>query len=308
MDIKPFYQIFHDIEQMFSSPQSRINRIYKFLDKFLERLDKHHIFLLAAGIAFSILLYLVPLFLVTVFVVSQIVEPETLTRALQNIVKELLPPTDQTQNLLMSIISEVNYIFTKSSIAGWIGIFVLLWVSSAFFSALRSGLNIIFEISSPKFFVVYKLKDILVTIALTLLLLFSTYIFPLLTVIKTYLLQLIPSEIEWVFSWLILTAVSLVTSFIFFYLMFRFVPNRRAPRKVRIMSTVLCVVLIEISRHLFAWYLSTLSNFGRFYGSYAVIASIALWIYYLTLIILFSSEISQYLYDRKHSSKVTAKE
>lgn len=302
MDINPFYQIFREFQKKYLNPKSRIVKIYDFFDKFFELVDKHHIFLLSAGISFSILLYLFPLFLVSVFVVSHIFDPEALTTTLLQILSEMLPPTEQTQNFLSEIIREVNYIFTNSVIAGWVGIIVLLWVSSAFFSSLRSGLNVIFEIPSPKFFIVYKLKDILVTIVLTILLLISTFIFPLISVIRAYLLQFLPDSIEWLFSWLIVSSVSLFTSFIFFYLLYRFVPNERTPRKIRIYSTISAVIFIEISRNIFAWYISSLSNFGKFYGSYAVIASIALWIYYMTLIILFSAELSKYLYDRKNPS------
>ncbi len=278
---------------------SRIKKIYDFIYVLIERLDNHHVFLLAAGIAYSILLYLLPLFLVSVFVVSKLVDPVILIDTLQRLATEMLPPTEQTSRFLQTVIYEVNDIFNKSSLAGWIGVFVLLWVSSAFFAALRSGLNIVFEIPTPKIFILYKLKDILVTIVLTLLLLISSFIFPVISIIRVYLLQFIPHQIAWLFSWLTVSMVTLVTSFVFFYLLFRYVPNARIPRKVRLISTLLSVFLIEISRNIFAWYLSSLSNFGRFYGSYAVVASIALWIYYMTLIILISAELSKYLYDLK---------
>lgn len=303
MSIKSTLKYFIIVWEKLINPESRTRRIYDFIDKFVDRVDRHNDFLMAAGISYSILLYLFPLFLVSVFVVSQIFDPQALTDTLQQILSKLLPPTNQTHQLLNEIITEVNYIFTKSAIAGWVGVFVLLWVSSAFFSSLRTGLNVIMEIPTPKFFIIYKLKDILITIVLTLLLLISTFIFPLISIIRVFLLQFLPETIEWIFSWVIVFSVSILTSFIFFYLLYRFVPNARTPRRVRIMSTIMAVIFIEISRNIFAWYLSSLSNFGAFYGSYAVVASIALWIYYLTLIILLSAELSKYLYDIKQLQK-----
>ena len=57
--------------------------------------------------------------------------------------------------------------------------------------------------------------------------------------------------------------------------------------------------MIELSRHLFAWYISTVTDYGKFYGTYAVIVSIAIWVYYSSLIILLSAELGKYIYDNK---------
>jgi uncharacterized BrkB/YihY/UPF0761 family membrane protein len=55
---------------------------------------------------------------------------------------------------------------------------------------------------------------------------------------------------------------------------------------------------IELSRYIFAWYISSISNYGKFYGTYAVIISMAVWIYYSAVIILLAAEISKYINDK----------
>ncbi|GAB1370343.1 hypothetical protein MASR1M45_04030 [Candidatus Kapaibacterium sp.] len=69
------------------------------------------------------------------------------------------------------------------------------------------------------------------------------------------------------------------------------------------MATVISVIGIEASRYIFTWYISSLSNYGKFYGTYAVIISMAVWIYYSAVIILLSAEISKYIYDLKLKAK-----
>jgi membrane protein len=97
--------------------------------------------------------------------------------------------------------------------------------------------------------------------------------------------------------------VSLTTSFLLIYFIYRWVPNQRIPRKPRIFATISTVIMIELSRHLFAWYLSSVSNYGKFYGTYAVIVSIAVWVYYSSLIILLSAELGKFIYDMKWKDK-----
>lgn len=71
------------------------------------------------------------------------------------------------------------------------------------------------------------------------------------------------------------------------------------PLKIIILSTAISVGGIEIARYLFAWYISSVSNYGKFYGTYAVIISMAVWIYYSSLIILLAAEVSKFIYDKK---------
>lgn len=102
-----------------------------------------------------------------------------------------------------------------------------------------------------------------------------------------------------------ITATTLATGFAFFYLVYKFIPTDTIPRKVRALATLLSTLIIEATRHLFAWYLVGLSNYGTFYGGYAVVVSIAIWIYYSSTILLLSAEISKFYFDMK---KVELKE
>jgi membrane protein len=74
------------------------------------------------------------------------------------------------------------------------------------------------------------------------------------------------------------------------------------PRFVLFLSTGISVIAIELARYIFAWYISSISNYGKFYGTYAVIISMAVWLYYSSLIILLSAEISKFIYDKMNKT------
>jgi YihY family inner membrane protein len=274
-----------------------LNSLYEELSILFTRFDEHHIFLIAAGIAFNILLYMIPLFLLAIYIINQIFDINIISQTIERVLLEILPPTTTVHNLVKEIINELNFISTHSTLAGWIGIIILLWLSSALFSSLRTGLNRIYYISSPHIFILYRIKDMLFTIMLTLLLLVSYYLFPFISIFSNILGEKLPDVLGSFFSSFTIFISSSVSSFLFFYFIFRFIPNQKIPPLPRFISTVLSVAFIEISRYIFAWYISSISNLGRFYGTYAVIVSLALWIYYFSLIILVSAEFGQFIYE-----------
>ena len=69
------------------------------------------------------------------------------------------------------------------------------------------------------------------------------------------------------------------------------------------MAAILNTIFIEISRNIFAWYLINLSQYSKYYGAYATVVSIALWIYYFAFIFLISAEISQMYFEKKKIQK-----
>lgn len=291
------------ILDFFRLKNQKFRRFVAFIELLIIRLDKNHIFLVSAGISFNILLYLIPLFLVAVYVVNLIFGANIISTTLEEMAIKFLPPNENTIQFIHSIIDEVNYIFSRSSIAGWIGIFGLFWLSSALFGSLRAALNTVFEYESPYIFLLYKLKDILVTLILTILILILSFIIPLISVVNSFFLEILPDFLKWLFSGFNLTLISLVYSFILFYFIFRFVPNKKQSNSVIMTSTFLCIVLVEISRHLFNWYITTVSNYGRFYGTYAIIISISVWVYYFSLIILLTAEFSKLFFEVKNHKK-----
>ena len=277
---------------------AKIKVFYEETAKFVDRIEKHHVFLIAAGIAFNILLYLIPLFLVMLYLVDVIIGAETITSFLTIFAREILPPTDTTQEMLNSTLKEVNMILDKSSIAGWIGIISLIWLSSTFFSSIRSGLNRVFDIETPKIFFVYRIKDVLLTLILTVFMFLSTYILPIFSLVTSSLQQALEPPLDVIFSKISVFVFSLIVSVTFFFVIFRFIPNKKLPLFVVLGSTTLCVVSVEILRNIFAWYILQFGTYGKFYGTYAVIVSMAVWIYYLTLTILFSGELSRFFHEK----------
>ena len=262
-----------------------------------ERFERLHIFLLAAGISFNVALCVFPLLLVGVYVAGRFVDIVVVTAIIQKTLYDTLPATESTRNLVASVLEEIQSIRNSSSTAGFVGLVILIWTSSALFSSLRTGLNAIFSIPTPKFFLVYKIKDLGFTILIGLVILLSTFFTPLVSLFSSGVVGLSPSLGPWSMSSFVAFVISSVTAFFFFAVILRFVPNKPQPLFIILLASATSPLLWEAARAVFTYYLNHISTFGRFYGTFSVLVAAALWMYYSALIILVSAEVAEYLYE-----------
>lgn len=269
------------------------------------RLGEQHVFLLASGIAFNILLCLLPLLLVALYVAGKVVDVNSFVEAVHNSMLSALPQVEWTNKLIDTIVNEIRYVQGSSSTAGIVGIGVLMWTSSALFSSLRTGLNAIFNIPTPKFFLWYKLKDLFFTIIIALLILASVLLMPTISLLNSKALGLSPDGYDAMISNTMALVINTGSAFILFFFLLRFVPNKPQPLFIITTATITSVVLWESARFIFTWYLNHIASFGRFYGTFTVLVVAAIWIYYSTLIMLVSAEVAEYAYERRKRGVVS---
>ncbi|MCX6155237.1 MAG: YihY/virulence factor BrkB family protein [Candidatus Kapabacteria bacterium] len=279
--------------------KSKFKKYFKEFTSFIDEIDSHHIFLLSAGIAFNMILYIIPMFLLATYIMNKAFDINSVSIAIERVLTDYLPPVDSTRKVLASTLEELATISRNSSYAGWLGLATIIWFSSTLFSSVRTGLNAVYSIETPNIFLFYRIKDILFTIILSILLIFTTYAIPMTSFVESVAQSVIPGDAGKLFSQFTYTLLTLISSFAFFYFIYTFVPNKSIPNRARTISTIFCVVSIEVSRRLFAWYLSSVSNYGKVYGTYAVIVSLAIWVYYSAILILLSAELGRFFDSRR---------
>lgn len=284
---------------LLSTVWSRLRKAYAIVYEFVDITDRRHIFLLSSGIAFNLLLCTIPLVILVLSIVSGFIDESTTKEAVTRLLTGFLPQNTQATGLITSIVTEVGVVFNYGTVAGWIAGIALLWLASTLFSSLRTGLNAIFHIPTPKLFLWYRLKDMFLTIIATVLILIVTLLSPLLTITQTLWVDVLPSSLGLVASGLTFTAISLTTTAVVFLVLYQIVPNRRLPRPIVIMSTLLAVILWELARVLFSWYVNSATNFSAFYGGYVALASFALWLYYSAFVFLIAAELGQYVHTKR---------
>lgn len=272
-------------------------------------LDDDHCFLLASGIAFNVLLSVIPLSLLLFDVFSLTLQNnENATKAIVEYVQKSIPIPDY-QNLATGWVSDkLSSVKHSGRLAAILGGLSLMWLSSALFSSLRTTVNAIFGLKPRANMLVLKLLDFLMMFVVMALLLGSTFLTPILGLLKELGTDILPDNFDTVLEGTLPFLISLTLSTMLFVLLFRMLPHERLPRKVIIVSSLVTVFLIELIKYVFTFYLAKLSTIGALYGAYAFLVGIALWIYFVAVVFTIGAEVGWLYQERRKALRLVTGE
>jgi membrane protein len=177
---------------------------------------------------------------------------------------------------------------------GWFGFITLLWTSTSLLDAVRTALNTVFHLHGSDSFLRGNVKNLVLTVVLTLLFLLAN--------VTTWLFILAGSLLE---RWSILgkgdlrsilPAVILVCSnvpvFLMFYILYRFVPARGIQPRAALAGASTASIIWWLSGLAFGWYLTSFGA-GSLYGTYTFLMVSLLWIYYSSAAFMFGALVCQ---------------
>jgi len=175
---------------------------------------------------------------------------------------------------------------------GIIGLIVLVWSASHFFTHLRLSLNVIWDAGSPHGFIgVVRLRVIALAMALStgLLLFLITISDAVLAIIARYVTLLPWSDTMWLLGKpLLITGLTAIL----FALIYRVLP--RAP--VRLVDVwpgaIVAAVGWELLKWGFVWYATSFADWTRLYGPITGVIGLLLWLYLSAQLLLFGAEFS----------------
>ena len=103
-----------------------IKIIYDSINELGIRMSDHKVFVLAGGLAYNILLYIIPLVLILVSFINIFVDPDELIHSIQQFINHYLPDSHNYNEIISNIIVEIKILSTSSKIAGIVGFIILL--------------------------------------------------------------------------------------------------------------------------------------------------------------------------------------
>lgn len=276
---------------------------YTLMRATIQNASSHNVFLLSAGIAYNALLCVIPLMLVGLSLAGLLISQEQVEQAVLAFIRDFFPETSFRVQAGAIVLSEVRKFYAYGSAAGGIGLLVLLWSASVLLSAVRTSLNHIFGIIPRRSYIINKIRDMGLTLLFLVLLGIASFIPSAIAIFISFGSQFSSDlPIEWL-TGITAEIVGIVSLFLFFLFMYRILPNKKLPRMITYGSSIIAVVLWEIARYIFAWYVATISSFGSVYGVFAVLTIIAVWIYYTGFIVLFTAESTQTFYQLQKTSQ-----
>ena len=256
------------------------------------------IFFLAGGIAFNILLAVVPFALLLITGVAYLLgqTADASTAQVSALLDRLLPGGLGTgTDLLRAVIADA--IRTRGRV-GLLSAVSFVWFSTRLFGSLRSVLAEVFDIEQERGIVAGKVFDVKVTVASTLLVVAYSGLSAYLSLATSSGVQVlinmgvrrdVMGGLEyWAGRGV---AFSVITAM--FFGLYKTVPNRRIRWKTALLAASFAGVLLEVAKMVFAAYVRSFNPGSLYTGTLAAFVIIVFWVYYASLVFILGGEVAQ---------------
>jgi membrane protein len=242
--------------------------------------------LLAAGVAFYLLLSLFPLIIAGVSIYGLVADPTTVRDQLARLTQSLSP---ETAKLVGEQIKQVTAGAGGAlGLATVVGILTALWSASSGMKALITGVNLAYdETETRKFF---KLRGLALLFTLGALVLLAVA----LATIVGYppVADTLPLVLRWlvaVLRFVILAALLIVGLAV----LYRYAADRDEPRWSWVSwGSVVATVLWVLASIGFALYANFFGNYNKTYGALAGVIILMFWLWLTALVILVGAELN----------------
>ena len=263
-----------------------------------------NVFFLAGGLAFNILLALVPFALLLISGISFVLgrEPEDAAKTIIGMIDSLLPrDAPAPGQLLRQLVEEVMR--TRGTV-GLYSAITFAWFSTRLFGSLRSVLALIFD-GTDRGIVAGKLFDFGATIVSTLVVavyvVFSAYLTLATTRGAALLTRFGLAEgAMGTLTYLFGRILALTVIVVLFFSLYRGLPRRRPPVLTALVAATTAGVLFEIARYAFALLVKRADPSSLYTGTIAAVVGVVFWVYYAALLFLIGGEVAQ-AYDLRRA-------
>ena len=145
-----------------------------------DRTDRHHLFLLSGGLAFSLFVCIIPMTLIIFWLLGKFLNSVEVEMQINTLIDTIIPYSTYAQFVKDVIFERVQEVVEYRNIAGWVGIIGLFFAASGFASSLRTILNKVNGTDIDINIFLGKLRDFLVIIIIVLVFLALILTLPIL--------------------------------------------------------------------------------------------------------------------------------
>jgi membrane protein len=266
------------------------------------RVDEHHVFLLAGGLAFSLFVCIIPFVLIIFAVLGSVLDSEVVQYQIKTLIDTIIPYGEYSDFAQRIIFKRINEFIQYKTLAGIIGGFGLLFAASGLFSSMRTILNRVFGVETDVNVIIGKLRDFALVLMVLLIFFATTISMPFINILFQY-----ANNFEFLgflrasfFEHILLSILSLSLIYVVFVVLYFSVPLKKIGKKATFISALWAALLWEAAKQLFGIYLYNYAAFGKIYGAYALAVVVAFWIYYSSVVFIIGAEIGRLYYERRY--------
>jgi membrane protein len=234
---------------------------------------------LAAGLAFSFLVCLIPLMLLGVSLVGFVLSTE---RAAHEVVGQLTRNFPVYKAEITSVLLRIVATRQAFGIAGTV---VLVLFSTPLLATLRLVMHRLLGTRGGRGFVPSLLVDAGAVIVLCVLLFAATVVTWVVQWFQDLVLETSPVPLAW--AQFVPIGLSLTLSGVMFYLGYRYVPYRRIRVLPALAGAVMASVLWEVAKQLFRLYIRRVGLYDQLYGPLGILVAVVMFVYYSAIVFVF---------------------
>ncbi len=292
------------MKKLFQSLRTGTRTAARFMRDVVIRFEEENVLTISSGIAFRVLLCMVPFMVVITSLFGIFLQTSYANRHVTYLLGSLLPSQPYTDEIRKYIEKLFLDIVNNRHRFGLLGLAILLWTASSLFGSLRRILNKIFSIRASKTVIRKSIENIVFVIILGLLFLVANVFTWVLKSVQSVVTEMFPDS--GVNIRIISRSFPLITSYCaalaMFYVINRFMPDKKIPRKIALIAALTTTSLWWVAGKIFAWYVATFHPFGQVYGAYTFFFVFLLWVYYSSMVFAVGLVAARVVQD--HSSPV----
>lgn len=254
-----------------------------------ERIGRHRLTIVAAGVAFYALLAIFPALGALISIYGLVADPAQIAEQISSMAG-LLP-----QQALDIVLKQLNSLTQSGGSAlglgALIGILLALWSASAGVKALMEALNVAYEEEEERGFV----KRAAVGLALTLGAIIAVAVAIALVVVLPAVIEFIGLQsetLEGVAAYARWPVLALIAIFAI-GMLYRYGPSRERPRWTWLnLGAVVATILWIAGSALFSWYVTNFGKYNETYGAVSAIVILLMWFLLSAYAVLLGAEIN----------------
>jgi membrane protein len=274
-------------------------KILKNLDllwRALRKFNGDNGFFLSSGIAFNLLINLIPfIMLLLALVGTYLYNDQEVLDHIRTYFRNVAPALDP------KIIGNLLDLIKSRQIVGILGFVGLLWFSTWVFSSLRIALNIVFRMEKSRGMMRGIVVDLLMIVLVGILLLVSMILSPVVTFLQGYQGR-IPVVLGPTIQFILKYLLPFFLTCCMFFLIYKIIPIKKVHFKSALQAALFTGLLWEVAKHLFAWYVVHLARYSFFYGSLSTLVIFVLWVYYSATVLVVGGEFAYFLEEDRQKS------
>lgn len=235
---------------------------------------------LASGLAFSLLLYAIPLALIMISLLGYtVLESEQALSEVESVIRRFLPRSQQ------AFVEDVASIVANRGLLGAAGFVSFLVFSTTVFGSVRLVLNIVFEAGPGRSFLRSIARDLLMLafcVALVLIAIGAGWLLDQVHAVGDHIPWLAPLWELVVRAGRTLLALALAWGLI--YGLYRFSPAKTLRPDSLVVGSLVALALFEVAKRSFAWYIQFAQSSAVLYGALGGLVFLFFWLYYASAV------------------------